>query len=368
MAKKIGNVDVAKRQINKKICSTCQKEKLLSGFYKSFNPFHKDGYTPICKDCIVNACYDEVNNEIDFDRMKSVLRQMDKPFITAHLQSAVNQYSKSKNKGPKKTIIGYYFKNINSLPQVSSLTYDEGEEYERSHAVDVENTSGSEGTLLEKTRRRNSNKVYYLSDEDFVVTEDLIRLFGEGYTAKEYETMKRIYDDNIQDYPNISGSQKNLLLRYIRFATKEEIATSSGLTAEADKWSKMATEALKQLNSIDIQGGVSCFSEFFRKIEREQDIIPILPSFKYRPNDAPDFIIWCFINYCRRLEGKEQCSYEDVYRFYDERKAEYIKQTGDPYGIFSGDSTLCNREKIKEFISLPNNYYDECGGDENDTK
>ena len=121
----------------------------------------------------------------------------------------------------------------------------------------------------------------------------------------------------------------------------------------------MTTEALKQLNSIDVQGGVTCFSEFFQKFERVKDVTRILPRFKYRPNDAPDFIIWCYINYCRRLEGKPEVEYADVYKFYDEKVEEYLKQYGDPYRIFEGDTTLANREKIKEFIKLPPDYYAE---------
>ena len=207
-----------------------------------------------------------------------------------------------------------------------------------------------------RTNMQNE-KVYYLNDEEFEVSEEMIRLFGEGYTSKEYQTMQRIYDDTKQDYPNISSNQKNLLLRYVRFAAKEEIATNSGIIADAEKWSKLTTEALKQLNSIDVQGGVTCFSEFFQKFERVKDVTRILPQFKYRPSDAPDFIIWCYINYCRRLEGKPEVPYEDVYKFYDEKVAEYVKQYGDPNHIFTDDPTLTNREKIKEFIELPPDYY-----------
>ena len=52
----------------------------------------------------------------------------------------------------------------------------------------------------------------------------------------------------------------------------------------------------------------------------------------------------------RDLEGKPLCEYEDVYKFYDERKKEYIDQYGDPYGIFEGDTTESNRDSIKNFI------------------
>ena len=43
--------------------------------------------------------------------------------------------------------------------------------------------------------------------------------------------------------------------------------------------------------------------------------------------------------------------------FYDDKVAEYLKQYGDPYGIFKDDTTLVNREKISEFIKLPPDYY-----------
>lgn len=56
------------------------------------------------------------------------------------------------------------------------------------------------------------------------------------------------------------------------------------------------------------------------------------------------------------MEGKTECAYEDVYKFYDEKVAEYIQQYGDPYGIFADDPTVSNRERIKEFITLPPDY------------
>ena len=54
---------------------------------------------------------------------------------------------------------------------------------------------------------------------------------------------------------------------------------------------------------------------------------------------------------CRRLEGKPEVPYEDVYKFYDEKVAEYVKQYGDPYGIFTDDTTLNNREKLRSLLS-----------------
>lgn len=345
MANKSGSSTTAK-----KICSACGAEKSTRDFFISYNDLHKDKRSPMCKDCIKSACYDD-NGEFDIENFQSILRQLDRPYIQDTWESAISEVKKSTKEtddGFFDAVIGKYMKTI-SLPQNRAKKW-------------VDSVFQAQRGVSESTRRKTnsySEKVYYLNDEEFDVNEDMIRLFGEGYTSKEYQTMQRIYDDTKQDYPNISNNQKNLLLRYVRYAAKEEIATSSGVIADAEKWAKLASDALKQLNSIDIQGGVTCFSEFFQKFERTKDITRILPKFKYRPNDAPDFIILCYINYCRRLEGKPEVEYEDVYKFYDEKVSEYIKQYGDPYGIFTDDPTLKNREKIKEFIELPDDYYGE---------
>lgn len=329
----------------KKICSECGKARVKSSFYVSSSSY--DGLMPICRKCIYNAAFDPTTNDIDVNGFSEIMCKVNKPFIESVLESSKKEFRKKVQNGRCKdktgidyveAIVGLYFKNISSLPQYKNITYS---------------------TLNNKAEKRRHTKDsdYYLSDDNFVVTEEMIRLFGEGYTSKEYQTMQRIYDDTKQDYPKISSNQKNLLLRYVRFAAKEEIATNSGIIADVEKWSKLTTEALKQLNSIDVQGGVTSFSEFFQKFEREKDITRILPQFKYRPNDAPDFIIWCYINYCRRLEGKPEVPYEDVYKFYDEKVAEYVKQYGDPNHIFTDDPTKQNREKIKDFITLPPDYY-----------
>lgn len=345
MARKSGSSTAKK--IPKKQCSTCQKEKRLDEFYMSYNPLHSDHRMPICKECIRSACYNEDGN-FEIDNLYSILRQLDRPFLRDIWDSTVNEVRK--NNGVQDvsydSIIGKYIKNI-SMQQHRAKTWDD--------SVFESKVDGR----IESSRRKpvSSNQVYYLTDDDFEVTEDIIKLFGEGCTAQEYKVMNGYYETLKDDYPSITESQKKILLRYVRAAAREEIATNSGNTTEAEKWGKLSSDALKQLNQSDLQGGISSFSEFFQKVERTKDVIRILPKYKFRPNDALDFIIWCFINYCRRLEGKTECSYEDVYKFYDEKVEEYIKQYGDPYNIFKDDPTQANREKIKEFITLPPEYY-----------
>lgn len=346
-------------ETNLKKCMVCNKEKGMRNFFLSRNPLHSDGRMPMCKDCVGDICIDKETHEIDLEKLKSLLRQLDKPFLNEVWDMSLKQNYKTYPLGSpltdegQRALIGIYFKNINGLIQYKNLSWADGEEKNSKREFKENNEPLTIVTGPRKSVNGYKETPYYFQDTGFEVTDEIIKLFGEGYTFKEYECMQNIYDNMKTEYPNITSSQNSILVRYVRLAMKEEIATSKGQIADAEKWSKMANDALRQLNSIDQQGGITCFSEFFQKLEKAKDVAPILPQFKYRPNDAPDFIIWCYVNYCRRLEGKEEVDYADIYRFYDDKKDQWIKQYGDPYGIFTGDTTEINRDKIKDFIQLP---------------
>ena len=71
------------------------------------------------------------------------------------------------------------------------------------------------------------------------------------------------------------------------------------------------------------------------------------------------------VNYERKLNDQPQVDYSDIYSFYDKKKEEYIKQNGDPYGIFTNDPTIKNRENVIAFLKMPDDY-DELAGDKDD--
>jgi hypothetical protein len=161
------------------------------------------------------------------------------------------------------------------------------------------------------------------------------------------------------------------LATYVRFKVKEEDATANGNVDEAKKWYDAAVNAAekakltpKQLTKADLQGGVTSISELTKALEQAVDVIKIMPQFKYRPNDAADFNIYCYVNYERELNSQPQVEYSDIYSFYDKKKKEYLEQNGDPYGIFNGDTTEKNRDTVKTFIKLPDDYED-LAGDKN---
>jgi hypothetical protein len=237
------------------------------------------------------------------------------------------------------------------------------------------NVASSAVTTSEK-KQKDKEEVYIRQVDDFVVTDDLLDLFGEGYNKTELRLMKTKYDNLKQNYSMQTNLHQEALATYVRFKVKEELATAAGNVGEADKWNKAAQEAAnnakltpKQLTQSDLQKGVNSFSEMSLAIEQATDVISILPKLKNQPHDTADFIIYCYINYARKLKGLSTVEYEDIYKFYDNKVSEYLKQYGDPNGIFTDDTTLKNRSNIEKFIILPKDYdldnlNDEESGDE----
>jgi hypothetical protein len=124
-----------KTTVKKKICCSCPPDKAeqhIQKFYKSNSPLHQDGLVPMCKECVKNNSTDEMGR-IDVKKFNNVLRQIDKPFINDVLQSAINQFKKGftitddedeiLKHGDR--IISLYFKNIQSLPQYSGMSYED---------------------------------------------------------------------------------------------------------------------------------------------------------------------------------------------------------------------------------------------------
>jgi hypothetical protein len=332
-----------KPQTNKKptvaniTCLACGEIKKASEFPASTSVFNAGtGRVQYCRSCCIEMSCDD-NGNINIEKLKATLQKIDKPFLPDVLQSS---YDESKNGGNITHPLQLYLKTISSLPQYKSL--------------------GWSASILETNSYNNTNSTN--KSDDFVLTDEIIELFGAGYNNDEYKAMWRKYKFLQNNYPDVTNLHVEALTSYVRYAVKEEFAIASGQVGEAEKWGKLKKDAAtaakinpSQLSKADLQGGLNSFSELIKAVEQAVDIIPILPQFKFRPNDALDFIIWCYINYARDLKGIPLCEYKDVYKFYDKRKQEYIEQYGDPYGIFADDPTEENRDKIEKFIFIPKN-------------
>lgn len=347
-----------------KMCLSCSPDtakKSIDDFYLSNNPMHTDGLIPYCKDCVKKQVTTSTG-EIDLESLEKLLRQIDRPYYKDVLESSFAQFEKEHPTIPTEAvkyygsdIIGLYFKNIN-MRQNKVKTYED--------SVEVGFYRSTQKPKISKYISKDPNaKETFSQHNDFEPTDEIIGLFGEGYSRAQYKKMYEKYEKLKINYSLQTNLHQEALATYVRFKVKEEEATADGNVDEAKKWYDAAQNAAekakltpRQLTQADLQGGINSFSEIFKAVEQAVDIIPILPQFKYRPNDACDFIIWCYINYCRDLQGLPSCSYEDVYQFYDKKKEEYISQYGDPYNIFEADPSEELRDNIKKFTTLPCDY------------
>lgn len=392
-----------------KTCSACGKTKNIASFYKSKNPLHRaDERAPLCKQCIRNAALNDYG-QIDEDRLKKVLQQVDSPYYKDLMQAAVDRsvrkYGKKETGKHAERVIGYYFQLINSLPQYRGKSFLQsqcegfmspsttpGGVYAEDDYDDFTDcvpnleafSSQSKRSLITNVNEKptmptssilsnipiSNDSTDILDSVNVNVPEEVIQRFGRGYLPEEYQMMEEKYQKIKNNWAIKSVMHEEFLLNYIRYKVKEEICTARGDISGAKQWADLATSAAtqakitpKQLSDTDLNNGVDSFSEIFRAVESAIDVIPILPQFKYRPNDACDFIIWCYVNYIRKLQGLPQCTYEELYHFYDERKADYIEQNGDPYGIFKDDPTEHLRDSVKKFITLPKDYDNSDNGD-----
>ena len=124
-----------KKTTKKKVCPVCKKEKsIATGFYKSSSPlFALDGCVPICIDCVKQDVVNE-DGTVNENKLKTMCQRLDKPFYTDELDSAFlqaksehgylsdDEVAKYGNK-----IVGFYFKNINTLRQNKDRSFADSE-------------------------------------------------------------------------------------------------------------------------------------------------------------------------------------------------------------------------------------------------
>lgn len=384
-----------RKELPKKKCPVCKKEKSIAkGFYKSASPLYaEEGCVPMCIDCVKDSVVNE-DGTISVKKLKSVCRKLDKPLYFDALESAYAQYRREHSYVPEeeiarqgRDIIALFFKNTASLRQYQNKNYEESEK--DNFIIQGNSTSKADKEMLLK--KYNGLLENYedsgiaepieeiepkikIDNDNYQATDEDIHLFGEGYSNNEYRKMRKKYEKLKLNYSLQTNLHQEALATYVRFKVKEEDATARGEVDEAKKWYDAAQTAAsngkltpKQLSAADLQKGVNSFSELTLAIEQATDVIHILPKYRTQPHDAPDFNIYCYINYARKLKGVPTVEYKDIYKFYDEKMDEYLRQYGDPNGIFteSNDVMLKNRPNIEKFIILPSDYddlSDESGG------
>ena len=380
-AKKTTGNEPANKQKGEKVCNFCHEKKKLTDFYISKSPlFSVDERVPICKDCVISASLNEDGTINDIE-LNKILKKIDRPYYKDLIESAISGF-KNEHSYVEDDKVQYYGKEIlQRYFRLIAMRQDRDKSYEDSEKDNfIHPTSNTPKSTKERIAQKyaditdidekgnvvdKDNKKIKSDIGDFEITDEIVELFGEGYTRAEYKKMLKKYNDMTKTYVVQTNLHKEALLTYVRFKVKEEMATSKGDVQEAQKWYQAAQDAAekakltpRQLSKEDLQGGIVNFSDIFTAVEGAKERIKIFPEFRYQPKDAADFIIWCYVNYERNLNNMPEVPYKDIYKFYDDKKHEYIEMYGDPYGIFSEDTTEINRETIEKFITVPNEFKD----------
>jgi len=320
---------------------TCAQQKKKREFYKSNNKAYPQGIIPWCKDCVKQFVYNGERAASE-EKMKEWLKLVDMPFIKDKWESACN--SPNETVGRYLALIGF---NIVTRDLKWKDSDFEGTMAGKLNPVQSEIQPVADGKPTPKRPKK------------IKITDDIIELFGDGYSEEEYQMFWKKYDILKDNYPQQTAMHTEALVNYVRYRVKEERATAMGDVNDAKSWGALANTAAvnakinpNQMSKADLQGGISTIGEIALAVEQAKDVIPILPRFKFRPNDAVDFLIWEYINYERRLSGMPLVDYSDIYKFYDERVKQFVDNGGDPK-LFENDPTVENRERVKKFISVP---------------
>jgi hypothetical protein len=285
----VKNVNV-KETTPKLKCNMCEKDySLITGnYYNHKNKFVSSERFPLCKGCIDEYIGDKESVGYK-ERVIEILRELNQPFLPDLWEKSEHNFNKSTSN---------YIRNI-GLPQYKDMTFDDS--------------------------------VFYAIEKKTVIAEDpLIEKWGSGYTDEEYVAFERKYKFLTNNYQEKTNMHTEALMIYVRYRVKEELATAKGDSRAAKEWGTMAKDQAtaakinpSQFSKSDLTNGMDSFGELVRSVESVVDVIEILPRFKQRPNDKVDFNIWCYINYARDLEGMEPVSYEDVYKFLEQRTKDF---------------------------------------------
>lgn len=366
----------------KQVCTRCKQNQAISKYYKSNNSLYqaKDGTFGICKSCIQEMTMNK-DGTIDQKALKDILVMMNRPFLPKMLEEAIEEAKKRKKRDGTYGInpVAVYLKNVSRqkveyvpmgyLDVMRDNQLDKEQYEKKMEKANVEDALGvslneeNQDALAKMVADERKSAGDYLLDTygKFEVTDEMRELFGLGFTMQEYVLMVKKYNTLVQSYPIKTAMHKEALINYVKYKVKEELAIADNDITSADKWGAMATKAAesakltpKQLTAADLQGGLSSFSEIFEAVEGATDVIDILPKFKQQPHDMADFIIWNYVNYERDLNNMPLVEYAEIYKFYDQRKEEYLKEHGDPFGIFTNDNTQDEKQRktVQKFITV----------------
>ncbi|MER2007476.1 MAG: hypothetical protein ABS939_08480 [Psychrobacillus sp.] len=274
-----------KEETPKKKCQgKCGKERAHTFFFKVDSPMFPDGMINICRDCV----RDEVDVE-DMEQVIGFLRQIDKPFIQAYWDEAVN------NKFGRHPL-GEYIRKANSLQQMKSKNFD--------------NSDGINGVgKIDLSSAKAPDTMINVKGEVIEYSDGLVNKWGIGYKKDEYLRMEKFYQDmrlthEIQTPVHVNKLMElaYLTIEQQRLRQERDIANYTKLAKTIEDMEKNAGFRPVDRQGIDGATGIKSFSQIWEEVEKKGWRKPPVPVFD---EDVVDAMIISLANYYNRLVGKQ---------------------------------------------------------------
>jgi hypothetical protein len=273
----------------KKVCAgKCKKARGITQFYNSNSPMFSDGKVPICKTCLKGMMPEE-----DVDAVKSVLRQIDKPFL-------IDIWSMCKES--KNNTIGEYFKNINSLNQYRYLTWDDSVFYEGKNSIVENEIIKANGELGEINNVETEHGT-------ISVTKEMKSKWG-NYSNRDIIEMEKLFLDmeRANDVP--TPQHKRQLFFYCKLTVLMDKALEEGDFTGYEKLSRQfenltKSSGFRPIDKKDTSGGIMSFSQIYEEVEKDGFIEPYPIQER---QDIVDRTIQYILNYQLKLLNQEKLS------------------------------------------------------------
>lgn len=309
-------VIAARKEVKKKKCPICGESKsIATGFYKSSSPlFSLDKCVPICISCVKKEVVNE-DGTVNENKLKTICQRLDKPFYSDELDSAFlqtksehgylsdNEVAKNGNK-----IVGYYFKNINTLRQNKDRNFADSEKDGFIHKTYNVNAKQKKETIANRYNNVIENKPItqkITSNTDSInktdkIEEELIyddKWMGK-YIKKDINYLNNYYAGLERDYRIITENHRDYARKIAKASLQmdkafdEMINGIEGADAKYknareafDTLSKSAkfSESTRSVNDV----GISSFSKVAAMVEAHNWI----PEHKPLKKDTIDEMI-----------------------------------------------------------------------------
>lgn len=318
-------------------CEKCHRVKNVREFYRSFNPAHKSGYAPFCKQCMTM----HVDNW-DSSTFVPLLEELNVPWVPGEWNECLRNYAKDPSRVTGLTILGRYLSRM-ALKQYKDFRYsdteflqnlsdskikmrmeeqghsaqDVAETIELSHQVDERPLDDLAENALERaeaasdtsdpTAEIDVKEVYGIE-----LTEDdktrLMLKWGKSYRPDEWIQLEQLYNEMEESYDIQTAGHTDILKFVCKTSLKMNQLIDINDVDGFQKMSKVYDSLMKSgkftaaQNKAESGEGIDSIGEIVALCEK-QGFIP--RYYTDGPQDKVDKVLSDFQEYTKRLVTEE---------------------------------------------------------------